>query len=179
MAAAPKALSETVTDKQIEEVLQRVTNNAEQVDALVFEIVKRYCAPVDVLLERIKYVVQTQELSDKQLEHYILNLPAQLYFTNTFAENLGIRDDIARLLYKEAYNKHRQAANGTVADKSAQAEMHSNAEALAAVVYNRAAKMVKSKMDMAYEMLAALKKVVSHRMAEKQLANSDTGRTEK
>lgn len=179
MAAAPKALSETVTDEQLNEVLQRVTNNAEQVDKLVFEVVRHYCAPVDLLLDRLKYVLQSQDISDKQLDHYILNIPAQLYFTNTVAENLGIRDDIARLLYKEAYNKHRQAANGTVADKSAQAEMHSNAEALAAVVYNRAAKMVRSKMDMAYEMLAALKKVVSHRMAEKQLANSDTGRTEK
>lgn len=178
MAKNPSAMSDKVTDEQLDRVLSRVAMNGEEVDALVYEVVDKYCAPVDELIDRIQAILDnSKEFTDRQLETYIMQIPGKLYYVNTATEALGIRDDVARLLYKEAFNKHRREAQGTVSDKDQEAELLSNPEALASVIYNRAFRMVKAKMDMAFEMLQSLKKVISHRMVEKEVSQVDTGRT--
>lgn len=180
MARTPLAISDTVSDEELEGVLQRVAANGEEVDNLVYEIVDKYCEQVDYLINRMQQILdQHSDMSDEQINFFIMQIPVKLYYTTTAAEALGIREDVSKLLYKEKFNTQRKEATGTVSDKDAAAALHSNPEALAAVVYTRASRMVKAKLDMAYEMLNALKKVLSHRIASIDLEKSNTGKVEK
>ena len=99
-----------------------------------------------------------------------MNLATYIYFAGGMCENLGIRDDIAKAVYKEVYNSSRNSmSSGTVQDKNAQAELHSQEEALISASYTRAYKTVKSKVENAQELLGSVKKVLSHRMQEEEL----------
>lgn len=174
MAKNPMALSEFVSDEQLDKVLKRVELNSNEVDAVVQQIVDEYCDRLDEIMDEIdKYLHNHDNVPNSHLEHFVVSIPNRLYWVCDAAENLGVRDDVSRLLYREAYNNARRTAEGTVADKDTIAALHTHAEALTAVVYSRAAKMVKAKLDNAYEMLAALKKVMSVRIAEHAVADSD------
>lgn len=172
--ANPIALSELVSNEDLDKHLKRVTDNALDVDAMVIQVVDNYCRDIDWLMESTLKVLH-DGLEDREVEKLIVQFPLEMYNACSAAEELGVRDDLSRMLYKEALNLARKDAKGTVKDKDSQAQLQTNAEALVAVVYNRAARTVKLKLDNAQEMLQALKKVLSHRMTEKELARADRG----
>ena len=85
-------------------------------------------------------------------------------------EQLGIRDDIAKAVYKETYHTTRASQDkGTVADKDSLAELNSQQELLTSICYTRAWKTMKSKVENAQELLQSCKKVLSRRMTEAEL----------
>ena len=106
-----------------------------------------------------------------------MNLGTLIYFAGSMCEKLGIRDDIAKAVYKETYNNTRDGiTKGTVQDKNTLAELASQQEQLVSVCYTRAYKIVKSKVDNAQELLTGIKKVISRRMQEQQLTQINGGR---
>lgn len=174
MAKSPMALSEWVSDEQLDVLFAKIDFNGQQVDSVVTSVVDDYCGALDEIMMSLERLLEkTTDLSDTQLEAFVVQIPVRLYFASTAVEVLGVRDDISRLLYKEAYNAARQEATGTVADKDSAAQQQTNTEALAAIVYSRAARQAKARLDAAYETLTALKKVVSARIAERSIAQSD------
>lgn len=175
MPKNPLALSEMVSDAELDQVLGRIDVNSLEVDSVVDQVVNQYCSEIDNIISKIDgALAEHEELSDTILENFVLRVPIALYYACTAAESLGVRDDVSRLIYREAYNTARKDASGTVADKDSHAAMHTQAEALAAVVYSRAFKKVRAKLDVAEEMLAALKKVVTSRISERSLSQADT-----
>ena len=85
-------------------------------------------------------------------------------------EQLGIRDDIAKAVYKEMYHTARASQDkGTVADKDSLAELASQEQYIVSSAYSRAYKTLKSKVENAQELLGSVKKVLSRRMAEYEL----------
>jgi len=99
-----------------------------------------------------------------------MNLSTLIYFAGGMCEQLGIRDDISRSLYKEVYHTARSAQNsGTIADKDSVAELMSQQEQVINICYNRAYKIMKSKVENAQELLGSCKKVLSRRMSEQEL----------
>lgn len=99
-----------------------------------------------------------------------MNLSVYIYYASGMQEQLGIKDDIAKAVYKEMYHSARDSIDkGTVADKDSLAELASQQEYLTSVCYKRAYSIVKAKVSAAQEILSSVKKIISRRMSEQEL----------
>lgn len=163
-----------IAQEQITSIKNRVENNSKQIDEIVDGIIQPYCKDLD------KYVAFIREcLSDVQkqpsppeLEDWCLNLSTNIYFAAGMTENLGIRDDIAKAVYKEVYNASRNSLDkGTVADKDSIAALQSQEEAIISSAYTRAYKTMKAKVENAQELLQSCKKVLQNRISERELTH--------
>ena len=160
-------------------IKQKVEENAKQIDNIVNGIIKNYCTDLDNYVMFIKDCLTDGEKqpTTQELEDFCLNLSTYIYFAGTMCEYLGIRDDIAKAVYKEMYNNSRDAIDkGTVADKNSLAELASQEEAIISAAYTRSYKIVKSKVENAQELLGSCKKVLSHRITEEEMTNFNGGR---
>ena len=72
-------------------------------------------------------------------------------------------------LLKWVYEK----STGTVADKTAAAELATQNEYITHIAYSRAYKKIKNRMDMAMETLQSIKKVISRRITEMEVSSTD------
>ena len=163
--------------KDVEKVEQKVETHSKQIDNIVKEIIKPYSEALDKYVAFIAGCLQdgNQPPTTGELEDFCMNLSTYIYFAGGMCENLGIRDDISRALYKEAYNTARDnQVEGTVADKNTQAELQSQYEQLTNICYARAYKTMKAKVDAAQELLGSCKKVLSHRITELELTRIAT-----
>lgn len=171
------ALSRRIDHEEIDLINIRVDNLSREVESMVDNIVDETCKDLDDYMKRIDDILVNQQepVTDYQLDDFTLNLPSLLYLASSSQENLGIKDDVSRAVRNEIYNRVRQKAEGTVADKDTAAELASQAEAVVSIVYSRAYKKVKLRIEAAYEMLNSVKKVVTRRIAEYELAGKDKG----
>ena len=160
--------------QEVKNTEKKVELHSKQVDSVVNEIIKPYCKDLDIYVEFIARCLKDGEKppTNSELEDFCMNLSARIYFASGMCEQLGIRDDISKALWKEAYNNARdEQTHGTVADKNTQAELQSQYEQLTNVCFSRAYKTMKAKVDAAQELLSSCKKVLSHRMQEEQLTH--------
>ena len=168
----------------ISSIKLRVEDNSHIVDNIVHDIIKPYVEDLDKYVSFIKECLKNGEQppTNYELEDFCMNLSTYIYFASGMCEQLGIRDDIAKAVYKETYNSARDdAKGGTVQDKNTVAEIKSQQEQLISVCYTRAYRIVKAKVDSAQELLSSCKKVLSHRMDEMNLtriAPASTRRSE-
>lgn len=160
--------------KTAESIMQKVDNISDTIKEISDKLVIRYCKDLDDLMFTIREELQDKgEITDEELEFHILDLANTLYFTGSAQEDLGIKEDTCKAIRQEVYSKAREQATGkTVADKTAQAELISQAETMTLAIYSRAYKKVKLRMDAGYEMLNSLKKVMNKRITEMELSNS-------
>ena len=156
----------------IQGIKLRVENNSHIVDDIVRDIIKPYTQDLDKYVLFIKDCLKDGENppTDVELEDFCMNLSTYIYFASGMCEQLGIRDDIAKAVYKETYNNARDNADrGTVQDKNTLAELEAQQEQIISVCYTRAYKTTKAKIDSAQELLSSCKKVLSNHMTEKEL----------
>lgn len=160
--------------QKLDNLIDNVETNSKTIDDIVDSIITKYSSPLD------RYVVFVRDLlkdgenppTTQELEDFCMNLSTYIYFASGTAEYLGIRDDIAKAVYKEMYNTSRTAlTKGTVQDKDSIATLHSQEEAIISAAYTRSYKIVKAKVDSAQELLSSAKKVLSHRIQMEQLTN--------
>lgn len=158
---------------KIEPIKEKIEENAKEIDEIVNGIIAPYCEDLDKYVEFIRDVLKDGENppTDEELDDFCLNLSTLIYFAGSLVENLGIRDDIAKAVYKETYNTVRSNIDkGTVNDKDSLAELSSQKELIISSAYSRAYKMIKNKVDNAQELLSSCKKVLSRRMQEYNLS---------
>lgn len=163
---------EEFDNTEVLKVKERVENSSDTIQRVVNEIIRPYSKDLDNYVEFIRTCLQDGNTppTNSELEDYCMNLSTFIYFAGGMCEQLGIRDDISRALYKETYNtKRHEQTTGTVADKDAFAELSSQQEQLTNICYNRAYKTMKAKVENAQELLGSCKKVLSHRMQEMEL----------
>ena len=162
------ALTHPVESSKLREVADRVDLLATEVDTMVNKIVENACAELDGFMHDIDEILTSQKdpVTDTQLEDFTLNLPSILYFVSASLEDLGIKEDVSRAVQKEVYNRVREKSQGTVADKDAAAELQAQAETIVNIVYSRAYRKVKLRIEAAWEMLNSVKKVMTRRVAE-------------
>lgn len=165
-------------DTKVADVVEKIKGKVEtasvHVDDIVKGIITPYCKDLDAYVKFIATCLKDGEKppTTTELEDFCMNLSTYIYFAGGMCEQLGIRDDISKAIWKEMYNTARdENATGTVADKNTQAELQSQHEQLVNVCYSRAYKTMKSKVDSAQELLSSCKKVLSHRMQEEQLTH--------
>lgn len=158
--------------KKIADVQGKVEENSEMINKLVDDVINPYCKDLDKYVGFIKECLKDGENppTDAELDDFVLNLSTYIYWASGACEQLGIRDDISKAVYKEIYHtKRNELTSGTVADKDSIAELESIQEQITNVVYNRSYKIMKSKVENAQELLSSCKKVLSHRLQEMQL----------
>lgn len=159
--------------KTTKSIMKKVENNSKIIQDISGSLVESYCKPLDVEMDVIRLELKDNNaLSDDTLEKHILELANILYFTGSAQEDLGIKEDICKSIRQEVYSFYRNEANGTVADKTALAELACQKETMTLAIYSRAYKKVKLRMDAGYEMLNSLKKVMNKRITEMELSNS-------
>lgn len=149
-----------------------VESKASIVDGIVDGIIQPYCKDLDKYVLFIKDCLKDGENppTTDELDDFCLNLSTYIYFAGGLCEQLGIRDDIAKAVYKEMYHTARANQDkGTVADKDSLAELASQEEYVISVAYTRAYKTMKAKVENAQELLSSCKKVLSRRMVEYEL----------
>ena len=157
---------------ELENVKNSVENNSSQIQEIVEGIIKPYCKDLDNYVDFIKSILADGENppTSQELDDFCMNLSVYIYYASGMQEQLGIKDDIARAIYKEMYHSSRDSIDkGTVADKDSLAELASQQEALISMAYKRAYGIMKMKVSAAQEILASCKKIISRRMAESEL----------
>lgn len=162
---------------KINKIIDNIETNSQSMDAIVDEIILPYVKDLDECVEYIdsRLCEKDNPPTDAELEKFCLNLSSLIYFAGGLCERLGIRDGIAKAVYKETYNTSRDTAKGTVQDKNSLAELASQHEQLVSIAYNSAYRVVKSKVDNAQELLSSCKKAISRRMQEISLTNLSGG----
>lgn len=164
---------EVVADK-VKDIRLHVENNSSKIDDIVNDIIQPYCKDLDRYVKFIAECLRDGENppTDEELDDFVLNLSTYIYFAGGMVENLGIRDDISKAVYKEMYHSSRATIDkGTVADKDSLAELSSQQEYIINVCYNRAWKTMKAKVENAQELLSSCKKVLTRRMNEYNLTH--------
>lgn len=160
------------------EVRKKVEDNARELDKIVREIISPYCKDLDKYVAFIKDCLKDGENppTTQELEDFCMNLSTYIYFAGGMTEYLGIRDDIAKAVYKEMYHESRNSlTKGTVADKDSIAELQSQEEAIVSAAYTRSYKIMKSKIENAQELLQSCKKVLTHRIQQEELTRIQGG----
>jgi hypothetical protein len=163
-------LSELDLDK-VNKVKEKVENHSNAIMDIVNSIITPYCSSLDNYVAFIGDCLKDGETppTNDELDDFCMNLSTLIYFAGGMCEQLGIKDDISKAVYKEVYHSARAVQEGTVADKDSLAELEAQQEQLTNICYNRAYKIMKSKIDNAQELLGSCKKVLSRRMAELEL----------
>lgn len=169
MADMHLALASSVDLDAVRKNNDRIENLSNVVRSMVKVFVNEACGELDSYMSQIDKILTNDEgvpVSDDELEDFTLNLPSLLYLTASRREELRIKEDVAKAVYKEVFNRVREKAQGTVADKDTAADLAAQAEAISVIVLQRAGSSIKSKEEAAWEMLNSVKKVLSMRIAE-------------
>lgn len=159
-----------ITDENsLTKIQENIESNAGALDTIVNDIIAPYCRDLDKYVGFIKDCLKDGENppTNEELDDFCMNLSTYIYFAGGTCEYLGIRDDISKAVYKEMYHTARASqSSGTVADKDSLAELASQEEFIVSAAYNRAYKIMKSKVDNAQELLSSCKKVLTRRISE-------------
>ena len=169
------ALASNVDMEKVRKNNERVESLTAVVREMVKGIVDEVCADLD------KYMVQIDEIlcdkdspvSDDELEDFTLNLPSLLYFVSARREALKVKEDVAKAVYKDVYNRVREKAQGTVADKDTAADLAAQSEAITVIVLQRSGSTIKTREEAAWEMLNSVKKVLTRRIEEIRLSSQN------
>ena len=157
---------------RVKDIRLRVEDNSKTIDSIIADIIKPYCKDLDNYVRFIADCLKDGENppTDRELDDFCLNLSTYIYFAGGMCEQLGIRDDISKAVWKETYHTSRNEVDkGTVADKDSVAELAAQQEQLTNICFNRAYKIMKSKVENAQELLQSCKKVLSRRLSEMEL----------
>ena len=159
-------------NEKIEDICNKVNLDSDKIQEIVNGIITPYCKDLDKYVDFIREILADGEhpATAQELDDFCMNLSVYIYYASGMQEQLGIKDDIARAVYKEMYHSSRDSIEkGTVADKDSLAELASQSEYITSVCYKRAYTIVKAKVSAAQEILSSIKKIISRRMTEMEL----------
>jgi hypothetical protein len=164
-----------LTDEELQKLSNtkhKVEEDSAQLQAIVDDIVKPYVEDLDKYIAFVRDVLKDGENppTAQELDDFCMNISVFIYYASGMQEQLGIKDDISKAIYREMYNTVRDnQTSGTVADKDTIAELSSQTEYLTSVLYKRAYSIVKAKVAAAQEILSSVKKVISRRIQEAEI----------
>ena len=151
---------------------QEISENSKLIEDIAFNISREFTQELDKVMGTCKSIFQSKDkITNQEIEDLLAQLPSILYFVNEGQEAVGIKQDIAEMTKKANYNIAREKANGTVADKNTTAESQVINEAINEIIYQRAYKLIRAKIEMAQEMVNSLKRIFDARMMEYQIGN--------
>lgn len=175
MADLNSALSSNVDIDKVHKNNERVESLTAVVRDMVKSIVDEACKGLDEYMAQIDEILCDKDnpVSDDELEDFTLNLPSLLYLVSARREELKVKEDVAKAVYKDVYNRVREKAQGTVADKDTAADLAAQSEAITVIVLQRAGSTIKTREEAAWEMLNSVKKVLTRRTEEIRLSSQN------
>ncbi len=165
-------------EEKVQKVREQVDLDSRQIMNVVNEIISPYVEDLDNYVDFVKSIITDYDKvpTPQELDDMMMNLSIYIYYASGMQEQLGIKDDIAKALYKEMYHSARDSIEkGTVADKDSLAELASQSEYLTSMIYKRSYGIVKAKVAAAQEMLSSVKKIISRRMSESEITRITGG----
>lgn len=165
-------LGEHIKEESIEKAREILETKSLDIEKIVKKVIDTYSSELDGLVKVIDLKVREQELdglSDQELESFCLKLSSFMYFAASGQELIGLREDIAKALNKEDYNNKYAEATGTINDKKASAELESQSSMLVELIYDRAEKMMSSKLTYATHLLGSIKRVLNRRIEQMKM----------
>jgi len=171
-----------IENSQIDSAIRNVESDTKYILEIIDKTVYSYTEDLDRIMKEIDvHVISQTNPPIDVLEKYFLELSNCVYFVAERTERVGIYDGVSKAAAREVYNSAYLAnqfggqlennKKPTVAESTAKAESASIHETMVNEVYNRAYKIIKSKVDAAQTMISTLSKVISRRMAENQFSN--------
>lgn len=151
---------------QLNNARTRVEINSRTIDKLCEDMVSKYSKDLDELMTNVKNLLSCDDdITTEEFEILALKLPTLLYFTASSAEFIGIRMDVSKAYEKEKFaNTYINLSSGTVKEKEYIATDATQAEFIVTVVTTRTYKQLQQKIQAGFELLAAVKKVLTRRM---------------
>lgn len=165
-------MEDTLNKEKVEKIRKKVDIDSDKILEIVDDIIVSYCSELDSYVDFIKGILKDGENppTAQELDDFCMNLSVYIYYASSMQEQLGIKDDIAKAIYREMYHTCRDSIDkGTVADKDSLAELASQQEYLTSVCYKRAYSIMKAKVSAAQEILSSCKKIITRRMSEMEL----------
>lgn len=151
---------------------ERIEGKSLPVENVINAIVQERVGNLDMVIHKIKSLLddETDQLTDLEIDDILLQLPLLLYDVTDDQELVGMQSDISSMLYKETYNEAYKVARGTINDKQSCAELVAMGSKLDSLIYDRAYKIIKQKINMAIETLNAVKKVQATRQQRMEIS---------
>ena len=182
-------MCEVIMDiNKINESMSYTKDNVSLINSMVTQVVSEYSEDLDKVMKNIMSEIIGVELpAIVTVEKYFVELSGVLYFMCSEVEKLGVYDSLSTLKAQETYNNSylnssipTQTGPGTkkktVAEITAIAENDSSYDRTVNDIYNRAYKILKSKVSAAETMISTLSKIMNHRMQESQLTTTQMSR---
>lgn len=167
MARVSAALATELEMESFRKIMGIVDTHTDTVQSVVYEIVNEYTKDIDKLIDDIQAKLNSQEFLDPyDMDRYEVQIPLCLYYLSEGLSYIDTMKDVSKAIRQVAFNEARARATGTVADKDAIAEQAVEQETLASITFDKAYKLLTHKKEIALELLTALKKVTSRRIAE-------------
>lgn len=167
--------------EKVEKLMNETGINVQYFNNACTDVVRQYSDGLDNLMKDL-YVecVKNNDVSIDTLERYYLELSNMVYFMQEKVEQLGVYADMSESASKEVYSKSvinqsiSKDENGkskvTSTVMQAQASVDAQYETVVSSIYDRAYKIVKSKVSSAQDMMNTLRKLITSRQNEMQLS---------
>lgn len=143
-------------------------------------LIKECSRDLDLYIDQIRDNFSNISIvDDETLDNIILNIPLLIYYTNVRLERLGLKDDLSTIERKRKFREFFNSLDDKIKNKSERiqiSELNTIDSEILSDIYTRAYKTVKSNIDTAYELLASCKKIMSRRIEQLKVLNSDTCR---
>lgn len=159
---------------KLRSIRHKVEQDSNVIDRIVESIVFKYSQQLDSEVDQIKYLLERpEELSDIEVENMVMRLPVYMYYAVNGLEDLGIESDIAKAVKLEVFNENYIEIEGTIKDKTHQAELNTMDEQMIEVAFTRAYRKLKSKIDQAENIFSGAKKVMTKRIQDYEIHRQD------
>lgn len=169
---------DNIDTTKVTQLLNDTQNNSEYFNNITDQVVTAYTKDLDSLITEIQNGINEKNLPTEVVEDYMLRLSSLIYFMGTRLEAVGIKEDVAKSMKQEIYNKAylendiesiNDAGKKVKPTKDANvafAEEKSKYENIIYTIYDRTYKIIKFKIDSASDLLGSLKKVLNRRIQE-------------
>lgn len=161
-------LEDVVNSKKLDECNGLLDHAESIIGTTIVDRVNELTTELDELVEIMHKKVNREgyEISDKELEKLLIRIPILVYELNNVLMKVGIKEDLSKIIRQTNYNEAFMVQEGTIADKKSGAELAIKEELLLETTWKRSVKIISQKMDIAQELLSAVKKIYSRRMEE-------------
>lgn len=150
--------------------LNKVENSSVQVNEMVDSILGDSLKDIDTYMDKVKTIfIDNQEIIDQDLDRIILQIPVYIYNLVVLAQQIEMKKGLSKEHAKYAQNEAMLNATGTVADKTAKAEIATTEDRITMLAYTTASNIVGNKIDRAMAILDSAKRVQQRKLAEMKL----------
>lgn len=155
-------------------VKNEIDTDSRELERMIDIITQKFETELDNYMAEIRTKLDNRdELTDYELEEMALRVPVYMYFTSEGLENIGLAYDSSKMTKLEAFNRFYEDLEGTINDKKAAAELKSLPEHYMEIVFSRAYKRVKTKLEMCGHLCLSIRKVIGKRTQDLFMASQE------